>query len=99
MPRAKRQVNTLTDIPNIGPRSAEDLVRIGITRPEQLAGEDGIALYRKLCRVDGVRHDPCVADAFMAAVDYMNGAPKQDWWWYTPRRKELMSEARTKKRR
>lgn len=91
MPRKPRTaVKTLREIPNIGPRTAEDLNRIGITRPEQLTGRDGLALYRKLCKTDGVRHDPCVIDVFMAAVDYMNGAPKRDWWWYTPQRKKLL---------
>ncbi len=91
MPRKPRTgVKTLRDIPNIGPRTAEDLNRMGITRPHQLAGKDGLALYRKLCKADGMRHDPCVIDVFMAAVDYMNGAPKRDWWWYTPQRKKLL---------
>jgi hypothetical protein len=40
--------------------------------------------------MDGVRHDPCLADVFLAAVDYMNGAPKRPWHWYTARRKKLM---------
>lgn len=88
----RTNVKSLQDIPNIGPRCAADLVRIGISRPAQLVGKDGLTLYRKLCRHDGVRHDPCVADTFMAAVGYMNGAPKRNWWWYTPRRKKLLRD-------
>jgi len=95
MPRKPRVgVATLREIPNIGPRTEGDLIRIGITLPRQLVGKDGIELYRKVCRVDGVRHDPCVADVFLAAVDYMEGAPRRDWWWYTQRRKKLMPETR-----
>jgi hypothetical protein len=88
--KPRRDVEALQDIPNIGPRCAEDLRRMGISKPSQLVGRDGLTLYRKLCRVDGVRHDPCLADTFLAAVDYMNGAPKRPWYWYTARRKKLL---------
>jgi hypothetical protein len=84
----------LTDIPNIGPAMAGDLRRLGITRPAQLAGRDPMALYERLARLDGVRHDPCVLDTFMAAVDYMGGAPARPWWKYTPERKALLGGTR-----
>ena len=67
----------------------EDFHRLGITQPRQLIGKDGLALYKKICRVDGVRHDPCVIDVFLAAVDYMEGAPKRPWFWYTAGRKKM----------
>jgi len=57
-------------VPNIGPATAEDLVRLRIRGVRGLAGRDPIAMYRRLCRLDGVRHDPCVLDVFMAAVDF-----------------------------
>lgn len=91
--KSREGVASLRDIPNVGPRTEEDFHRLGITRPEQLIGKDGLALYRKICRVDGVRHDPCVIDVFMAAVDYMEGAPKRPWFWYTPKRKKLLKSA------
>ena len=94
MPQRHRcNIACLRDIPNVGPRTEGDLHRIGITRPEQLAGLDGFKLYDKVCRKDGVRHDPCLIDVFLAAVDYMNGAPKRGWWKYTAQRKKVRPDA------
>ena len=94
MPRKPRTgVASHRDIPNVGPRTEGDFHRLGITRPAQLIGKDGLSLYRKLCRVDGVRHDPCCIDVFMAAVDYMGGAPKRPWSKYTATRKKLLKSA------
>lgn len=81
---------TLEQIPNIGKSIAEDLRLIGIESPEQLKSSDGLELYHKLCKITEVRHDPCVADVFMAAVDFMNGGPSKPWWKFTPKRKRLL---------
>lgn len=81
---------TLEQIPNIGKAVAGDLRDIGITRPEQLKGKDGIALYHKLNKATGVRHDPCMADTLMAAVDFMNGGKPKPWWTFTQKRKTLL---------
>ena len=77
----------LEDIPNIGQAMDADFNLLGITKPEQLKSQDGYDLYNKLCRKTKTRHDPCVIDTFLAAVDFMNGAPKRPWWYYTKRRK------------
>ncbi len=79
----------LEQLPNIGPSLAADLRSIGISRPDQLRGQDAFQLYQKLCATTGQRHDPCVLDTFMAAADFMGGAPPAPWWHYTPRRKAL----------
>ncbi len=78
----------LEQLPNIGPSIAADLRRVGVLRPQDLAERDAFALYQELCRVTGQRHDPCVLDTFMAAVDFMRGAPPRPWWHYTPQRKQ-----------
>jgi hypothetical protein len=52
-----------------------------------LAGRDAFELYRALERVSGRRHDPCVLDTFLAATDFMRGAPARPWWAYTAARK------------
>ena len=36
--------------------------------------------------MDGQRHDPCLLDTFVAAVDYANGAPARPWWEYSRER-------------
>jgi Pathogenicity locus len=77
----------LEQIPNIGPAAAADLRFMGITEPQQLRSEDALAMYQKLCRLTKQRHDPCVLDTYMAAVDFMNGAAAAPWWDYTAQRK------------
>ena len=77
----------LEDIPNIGPALAADLRLIGIHHPQELSVQDAFALYQRLCTTTGARHDPCVLDTFMAATDFMRGAPALPWWHYTAQRK------------
>ncbi len=79
----------LRKLANIGPAMVRDFARLGITEPAQLAGRDAVELYERLCELDGVRHDPCVLDTFMSAVDQADGAPPRPWWTYTPERKRL----------
>jgi len=76
----------LTDMPNIGPKVAAKLRRLDINSQEDLRGEDGEDLFERLCALDGRRHDPCLLDTFVAAVDYANGAPARPWWEYSRER-------------
>ncbi len=85
--RSREQVILLSHIPNIGPAMVRDFGVLGIVKPSQLKGRDPLKLYKKLCAVTSLRHDPCVLDVFMAAVDFMNGAPSRPWFFYTPERK------------
>ena len=78
----------LRQIPNVGPAIAADLIRLGVTCVEDLAGGDPDALYDQLCALDGARHDPCVLDTFTAVVAFANGEPAQPWWIFSRRRKE-----------
>lgn len=82
------QAGKLEDIPNIGPRIADDFRLIGIKKPSDLKGKDPKKLYNKLNIKTGQRHDPCVLDTFMAAVDFMNGGKAKPWWTFTPLRKK-----------
>lgn len=90
--KAKRasEAATLEHIPNIGKAVAQDLRKIGITRPDQLKDKDGLNLYQKLNKVTGVRQDPCMADTLMAAVDFMNGGKPKPWWKFTAKRKQIL---------
>ena len=87
----RRGISRLEDIPNVGPAVAADLRRLGITTPAELPGRDPYAMYDDLCRVTGVRHDPCVLDTFIAAVRYMEGGPKRPWWSFTAERKRVLA--------
>jgi hypothetical protein len=82
----------LEQLPNIGPALAADLRLIGINEPKDLRGKDAFVLYQKLCAATGQRQDPCVLDTFMAATDFMRGAPAAPWWQYTPQRKALFGQ-------
>ena len=85
---------TLQAIPNIGPAMADDLLRLGVTRREELVGRSAEDLYDALCRLDGVRHDPCALDTFAAAVDFAEGGEPRPWWAFTPVRKAREAAAR-----
>ena len=86
------ECDALERLPNIGPSLAADLRRIGVQHPRDLRGKDAFALYQKLCAATGQRQDPCVLDTFMAATDFMRGAPAAPWWHYTARRKALFGQ-------
>jgi predicted GIY-YIG superfamily endonuclease len=89
--KGKREVARLEDIPNVGPAVAAYLRRSGIDTPADLPGRDPYAIYDDLCRLTGQRHDHCLLDTFIAAVRYMEGAPKEPWWKYTAERKRVMA--------
>ena len=79
----------LEQLPNIGPSLAADLRLLGVQHPRELATRDAFVLYQSLCAITGRRQDPCVLDTFMAATDFMRGAPAAPWWTYTAQRKAL----------
>jgi mitomycin resistance protein len=83
----REAVRELTDLPNVGKATAADLHRLGIHQPQDLVGRDAYALYRELCRLDGVRHDPCVLDVLLSLVDFIQGGAAQPWWAFTAMRK------------
>lgn len=94
MPQTKRRptgepeaARRLQQIPNVGPAIAQDLMRLGISRLEDLAGREPDELYEALCQRDGVRHDPCMHDVFTAIVAYARGEPARPWWAYSAARK------------
>ncbi len=79
-----RQLQTL---PNVGPATAGDLIRLGVASLDDLAFRDPKALYDGLTRLDGVAHDPCVLDVFAAAVHAARTGETIPWWEFTPARK------------
>ena len=82
----------LEDIPNIGASIADDLRALDIFEPAQLVGQDPYALYRRMTELTGEVHDPCLCDAFIAAVRFMEGGPVRPWWYYTAERKHHLGE-------
>lgn len=86
--KSATDVRVFTDIPNVGPRIANDFRQLGLKTPQDLVGKDAYELYQAMCRVSGTRQDPCVLDTYMAVVDFMTGAPARAWWEYTTNRKK-----------
>ncbi len=81
------QCEKFEQIPNVGYAMAEDFRRLGLKKPADLRGCDAFDLYQRMCKLRGQRQDPCVLDTYMAAIDFMEGAPPRPWWEYTPLRK------------
>ncbi len=90
MKKAQRAESVIwfEDIPNIGKAIAKDFRILGLKTPQALKGRDPFKLYQRLCKITGFRHDPCVLDTFMAAVDFMNGSAAKPWWAFTAERKK-----------
>ena len=80
-------VSELQTIPNVGPAVARMLARLEVANVDELRGRDPHELFERLCALDGQRHDPCLLDTVVAAVDFANGAPPRPWWEYSRERK------------
>lgn len=80
----------LADLKNVGPATMKDLSRLGISTLRDLAVQDAFEMYERLCRLTRQRHDPCVIDVFLSAVDQARGGMARPWWHYTPQRKRRM---------
>lgn len=89
----RKAITAFQQIPNIGPAMERDFLELGIQQPIDLAWLDPWELYCELASVRGQIQDPCVLDVFMAAIDFMSGAPPRDWWDYTPKRKRSYAKA------
>ncbi|NTV92949.1 MAG: mitomycin resistance protein [Chlorobiaceae bacterium] len=89
---SREQITRLTDLPNIGKATANDLRLIGIYEPEELAGKNPFEMYRDLCRVTETLHDPCVIDVFMSITNFISGGDPLPWWTFTEERKRLLGK-------
>ncbi|MCH8618403.1 helix-hairpin-helix domain-containing protein [Undibacterium sp. TS12] len=85
------EINKLEQLPNVGKATIADLHLLGISKPHQLKGLDPYQMYDDLCRLSGMRHDPCVYDVFISIVKFMDGAAPLPWWHYTAERKAHLS--------
>lgn len=81
----------LADLRNVGPATIQDLSRLGISSVRELATQDAFELYERLCALTRTRHDPCVIDVLLSAIDQASGGEARPWWHYTPQRKRRMS--------
>jgi hypothetical protein len=75
----------LTKIPNVGKRTKEALMNIGITCVEDLIGQNPEELYVKDCLKKGFQEDRCQLYLFRMAVYYAENTEWEDQrlkWWY-----------------
>lgn len=82
---------TLGDLDSVGPATLRDFRVLGISSVSQLSRCDGRALYERLCRLTGTRHDRCCEDVFVAAIaqarDPKLPAEQRRWWYWSRVRK------------
>ncbi len=75
----------LIKIPNVGKKTKESLINIGITCVEDLVGKNPEELYQADCRVKGFMEDRCQLYLFRMAVYYAenkNPDPDKLKWWH-----------------
>lgn len=81
----------LADLISVGPAMLRDFERLGIRTMAQLAKQEPQKMYERLNRKTGQRQDPCVLDAFSAAVAQARNprlpAEQCQWWYWSRRRK------------
>ncbi len=76
----------LRRIPGVGPRMADDLLRLGYGSVAQLADQDPEEMYRRLMALEGRHVDRCVLYVFRSAVHFAKaadpdpGAAAFQWW-------------------
>ncbi len=85
-PRTHAALQDLRRIPGIGRSLARDLLDLGYSRVESLAGADPEAMYEALCRLRGAHIDRCVLYTFRCAVYFATHEgherdPELLKWW------------------
>jgi len=91
----RTNINDFNKIPNVGPATVRHLNILGINKPFELIGQNPYSMFKELCKIVGENLDPCLADVFISAVKFMEGAPPQKWWHYTEERKKTLSKERS----
>jgi hypothetical protein len=84
---AQRELR-LADLRNVGKAALKDFEVLGIASVPQLAQEEPLDLYHRLCALTNARHDPCVQDVFAAAIHQARTGEALDWWVFSPQRRQ-----------
>lgn len=79
----------LQTLPNVGPATAADLLRLGVTSVDDLSRRDPRELYERIGSLDDVRHDPCVLDTYAAAIHAARTGEAVPWWEFSDARKRV----------
>lgn len=85
------QERSLHDLISVGPAMLRDFEMLGIRSVKQLARQDPVKLYRKLCRITRQQVDICCQDVFTAAGAQARNpllpAEQCQWWYWSRQRK------------
>ena len=85
------QERRLSNLVSIGPAMLRDFQLLGVRSVQQLARQNPVRLYRKLCRITGQEMDICCQDVFYAAVaqarNQLLPAEQCQWWYWSQQRK------------
>ncbi|MBI5870099.1 MAG: TfoX/Sxy family DNA transformation protein [Actinobacteria bacterium] len=80
----RQPAESLESIPGVGPKIAQKLRLIGVTRVSDLDNADPEELYGKLEKTMGTHIDPCVLYVFRTAVYFASEQrhdPEKLKWW------------------
>jgi len=95
-------IKDLMIIPGVGKSIANDLLRIGIQKVDDLKGKNPEALYDKSNAVAGVVQDRCLLYVFRCAVYFAETKPgrrnseKLKWWNWKDMKKTNQSKTRVR---
>lgn len=78
----------LQTLPNVGPATAGDLIRLGVASLDDLSRRDPKELYDRISAMDGVRHDPGVLDTYAAAIHAARTGKARPWWIHVVQKRE-----------
>jgi Pathogenicity locus len=91
----QREQRRLADLISIGPAMLRDFEILGIRTVSQLARQNPVRLYHKLCAKTGQHIDICCQDVFSAAVAQARDPllpPEQCQWWYWSRQRKARND-------
>lgn len=83
-PDEEESLKDLMRIPGVGKSIARDLINIGYSSVDDLAGENPEEMYSKLCIFQGGHVDRCVLYVFRCAVYFAENEtcdPELLKWW------------------
>jgi hypothetical protein len=90
----RTEIKSFQEIPNVGKATEQDFILLGLKQPQDLVDQDPYQMYQTLCNLTNKKHDPCVIDVFISAVEYMKGGSAKKWWEFTQQRKQKLTRSR-----
>lgn len=81
----------LKDLRGVGEKMLKDFEMLGVRSVQELKSRDAQKLYDRMCRLMGMRQDPCVLDTYRCAIEQARNPDlpieQRNWWYWSRRRK------------